>query len=658
MMREVNERLEKTVDERTRSLRLFGDIVQSDISPILAFDRDHRVVGFNRAHRDDFLRVMGHEQRIGEDLLALFPPEQAVVLRSLMDRALAGEAFSVVQEFGDLDRVKPTWEIAYTPLRDETGAVIGAFHQARDISARLRVERDLHAVSARLAEQNAARERTWRFTPDLLSIIDLTSGTIERVNPSWSAALGWTAAEMESRPYTEFVHPDDRTASDTAFASVRLGTPILRFENRYRTRDGRWRRLSWVAFPEGDKLYSSSRDVTEAHEQAAALAKVEDALRQSQKMEAVGQLTGRVAHDFNNLLTVIKSSTDMLKRPNLVEERRTRYVAAISDTVDRAAKLTGQSLAFARRQSLKPEVFAACDSVRALSEMIGTLTGSRIAIAAELPEKACFVNADPSQFDTALVNMAANARDAMDGDGRLTVRVSAVQSMPAVRSHAAVEGDFVAVAVSDTGSGIPTEQLDRIFEPFFTTKAVGKGTGLGLSQVFGFAKQSGGEVLVESEVGRGTTFTLYLPRVAAPEIAPDDSEPTPLVDGHGTRVLVVEDNAEVGSFAIQTLNDLGYEPVLANNADEALAELAKDADHFDVMFTDVIMPGMNGIELGQEIRRRYHDLPVLLASGYSHVLAQNGTYGFELLHKPYSGIDPVLIPLANAVLPFRSLIDR
>ena len=167
------------------------------------------------------------------------------------------------------------------------------------------------------------------------------------------------------------------------------------------------------------------------------------------------------------------------------------------------------------------------------------------------------------------------------------------------------------------------------------TQDVGQGTGLGLSQVFGFAKQSGGEVRVQSEVGKGTMFVLYLPRVGA-EAAPPVAEPEPLMDGHGTRVLVVEDNVEVGTFATQTLAELGYETIWATNAEAALAELAKAATRFDVVFSDVVMPGMNGIDLGHEIRRLYHDLPVMLASGYSHVLAQNGTYGFELLHKPYS----------------------
>ncbi|MCW6509631.1 GAF domain-containing protein [Lichenifustis flavocetrariae] len=383
------------------------------------------------------------------------------------------------------------------------------------------------------------------------------------------------------------------------------------------------------------------RELNESLEHRIAMAMseraaIDEALRQSQKMEAIGQLTGGVAHDFNNLLTVIKSSTDLLKRPDLVPERRTRYVAAISETVDRAAKLTAQLLAFARRQSLKPEVFDAAHSVRTIGDMMGTLTGSRIKIVTQLPEEACFLNADPSQFDTALVNMAINARDAMDGEGQLTIEVQPVRQMPAVRTHPPVQGAFVAVSITDTGTGIPEAQLEQIFEPFFTTKGVGKGTGLGLSQVFGFAKQSGGEVTVASQLGKGTTFTLYLPRVDGRARAAEVGEPEPLVDGHGTCVLVVEDNEDVGTFATQTLAELGYVTVWAANAEEALAELAMDADRFDVVFSDVVMPGMNGIDLAHQIRRQHHDLPVLLASGYSHVLAQNGTYGFELLHKPYS----------------------
>jgi two-component system NtrC family sensor kinase len=364
---------------------------------------------------------------------------------------------------------------------------------------------------------------------------------------------------------------------------------------------------------------------------------VEDQLRQSQKMEAVGQLTGGIAHDFNNLLTIIRSSIDMLRRPDLSEDRARRYVDAISDTTSRATKLTGQLLAFARRQALKPEVFNIVENVTSVVEMIRTLTGSRVRIETDLPDAPLYINADQSQFDTSIVNLAVNARDAMDGEGQLEIAVTAVSEIPALRARAAIVGEYIAVSMSDTGKGIAADQLERIFEPFFTTKDVGQGTGLGLSQVIGFAKQSGGEISVESEVGRGATFTLYLPRVeATAPLAEEIDEAEALIDGQGASVLVVEDNADVGAFTIQALSELGYSAVLAANAVAALGVLDGDAQRFDVVFSDVVMPGMNGIELGKEIRRRHTDLPVVLTSGYSDVLAQNGAHGFELLHKPYS----------------------
>ncbi|GJE37792.1 ATP-binding protein [Methylobacterium persicinum] len=377
--------------------------------------------------------------------------------------------------------------------------------------------------------------------------------------------------------------------------------------------------------------------------------RVEEALRQSQKLEAVGQLTGGVAHDFNNLLTVIKSSTDFLKRPNLPEERRLRYVEAISDTIDRAAKLTGQLLAFARRQALKPEVFEIGGALKSVAEMLDSVTGARITIETKLPEKPCYIRADLSQFETALINIAVNARDAMSGEGVLTLHLVGGQPMPRIRGHAGSESAFAAVSIADTGAGIPPDVLPRVFEPFFTTKEIGKGTGLGLSQVFGFAKQSGGDVDVSSELGRGSMFTLYLPQVDAPAehraAAVVDEE---FDESGGLCILVVEDNVEVGRFATQILEDLGYSTVLAANAEDALAELETIPFRFDAVFSDVVMPGMGGIELAKRLRVSHPDLPVILTSGYSHVLAQEGVHDFELVQKPYS-VDQLSRVLREAV---------
>ncbi|AWN55407.1 hybrid sensor histidine kinase/response regulator [Methylobacterium sp. 17Sr1-1] len=405
-----------------------------------------------------------------------------------------------------------------------------------------------------------------------------------------------------------------------------------------------------------EKLLSISRDVTAAkqaelrlrelnetlEERVAArtseLVQAEEALRQSQKMEAVGQLTGGVAHDFNNLLTIIRSSVDFLRRPELPELRRERYLNAVSETVDRAAKLTSQLLAFARRQALKPEVFDVGQKVRGIADMLDTVTGARIRVVTETPDNPCFIRADLSQFETALINMAVNARDAMAGEGLLMLRLACGSAMPPIRGHAGAQSAFAAVSLTDTGSGIPPEDLARIFEPFFTTKEVGKGTGLGLSQVFGFAKQSGGDVDVTSVVGEGTTFTLYLPEVSVDELSEretaDNDGPAPV--GGGQRVLVVEDNIEVGRFCTQILEDLGYRTEWATNAEDAIDKLGSDGGGFEVVFSDVVMPGMGGLALARIVKRRLPHLPVVLASGYSHVLAQEGSEGFELLQKPYS----------------------
>ena len=372
-------------------------------------------------------------------------------------------------------------------------------------------------------------------------------------------------------------------------------------------------------------------------ERTRELMVAEEAMRHSQKLEAIGQLTGGVAHDFNNLLTIIRSSVDLLRRPNLPEDRRRRYMDAVSETVDRAAKLTGQLLAFARRQALKPETFDLGVRLHQLADMLDTVTGARISIVTQVPDEPCFVRADVSQFETALVNLAVNARDAMDGEGVLTLRLEAVSAMPPIRGHAGGAGRFAAVSLSDSGPGIPEADVAHLFEPFFTTKGVGKGTGLGLSQVFGFAKQSGGDVAVASTRGTGATFTLYLPQVE-PEALEQGIGPAfaQALDGAGRRVLVVEDNLDVGRFSTQVLQDLGYETTWTVNAEEALETLGTDGEGFDVVFSDVVMPGMGGIALARELRRRIPDLPVVLASGYSHVLAQEGTHGFELLHNPYS----------------------
>jgi PAS domain S-box-containing protein len=504
------------------------------------------------------------------------------------------------------------------------------------------------SLERKVAERAGELGQTWKLSPDLLGVLN-RNGFFEKTNPAWQATLGWSEDKIRTTPFVEFVHPDDLERTYAAWEDINQGNPILRFENRYRHANGDWRWLSWVVVPEDGKFYGSARDITFEKDAHSQLAATQEALRQAQKMEAIGLLTGGVAHDFNNLLTVIRGSVDMLRRDELSDARRHRYVDAIGDTADRAAKLTGQLLAFARRQALRPEVFEVGESLDGVLTMVRSLTGARIVLEPKLAETPCWVRADRSQFDTAIVNIAVNARDAMDGEGRIGIEVVGVTGIPAVRGHPPVEGDFVAVSICDSGQGISPENLARVFEPFFTTKPVGSGTGLGLSQVIGFAKQSEGEVRIESQVGVGTTFTLYLPRVLASanaEISPEAADTD--VSGEGICVLLVEDNPQVGEFATHALKELGFDSILAVDAVQALAKLAEHCGRFHIVFSDVVMPGMSGLELADEIGRLYPDVPVVLTSGYSHVLAQDGGRAVRLLQKPYS-IDQLSLALRGAL---------
>ena len=380
------------------------------------------------------------------------------------------------------------------------------------------------------------------------------------------------------------------------------------------------------------------------------LLRIETALRQSQKLEALGQLTGGVAHDFNNLLAVITSSIELLRNEKLPIDQHGKYLNLIFDTVKRAVKLTSQLLAFARQQPLTPEVFNVDKHVQSVVDLVRPLLGAQIQVVHERCKIAgCFASADISQFEAALVNLVINARDAMNSKGLITIRVRQVETLPAGFGHGNWTQGFVAVSVADTGCGIAPNKLQSVFEPFYTTKEVGKGTGLGLSQVFGFAKQSGGEVEVKSKLDIGSTFTLYLPCAeclnALKTTGPIGGSGS---IGNGLRLLVVEDNEVLAEMTCEILNTLDYQTSWVPSGLAALELLAGEFSRFDLVFSDVIMPGMNGIEMAEEVRKRYPGLPVVLASGYSAVVDEEGTHGFELISKPYTS-DTLVRAFRNAI---------
>jgi signal transduction histidine kinase len=360
-------------------------------------------------------------------------------------------------------------------------------------------------------------------------------------------------------------------------------------------------------------------------EQMQERAKAEEQLRQSQKMQALGQLTGGIAHDFNNLLTVIQGSADMLCRSELPEPKRLRFAQAIVQAATNAASLTSKLLAFARRQPLMPERIEVNALIADMRELIRGTVGERIEVRMELGQQACAVKADRAQLQSALLNIASNARDAMDGRGLLTIRTGTARNAAGI--------DMIAIEIADTGSGMDAETMDRIFEPFFTTKATGKGTGLGLSQVYGFASQSGGDVEVDSEPGRGTRVTLTLACADEEGAAAERLRPPEFAGQSAAAILVVEDNEEVGAFAETLLSELGHRVTRAVSGEEAL-ELARKRT-FDIVLSDVVMPGMGGLKLAQILADEQPRLPVVLATGYSQEIAEYGSGGRPVILKPY-----------------------
>lgn len=499
-----------------------------------------------------------------------------------------------------------------------------------------------HAAEQRFEREQALFRSIFESLPDPLVICD-TAGAIRLVNPSFTKVFGFTGSEVLGESMVLlFESADDwNRLANSSDGTAPVATKPLAAQFRRRSGESFPASIIYAAV-EGSKGGQLGhlvliRDVTaERHREALLL--------NAQRMEAVGQLTGGVAHDFNNLLTVILGNLELLE-PNLTDELSQSLANEARDAAEMGARLTDQLLTFARRQRLETKSLNLNEFVLELTELLRRTIGSPIDLSTSLAPDLWPTIADPAQVESAVLNLALNARDAMPNGGRLLIETfnATIDADDTDNTLGTAPGDYVVLSVTDTGHGMPPEVRARVFEPFFTTKPAGKGSGLGLATVYGFARQSGGNVTIYSEVGRGTTVNLYLPRAETRSAEEIERASAPIEDmGKGETVLVVEDDDRVRRLAVKRLTELGYHVLEADHGAAALAVL-EQTPGIDVVFSDLVMPGgMSGIDLAKLVRQRYPNLRVILTSGYSAELMNQtdvAQLDLKVLRKPYRQAD-------------------
>ena len=527
--------------------------------------------------------------------------------------------------------------ICYSPVPDSTapGGIGGVLISCVETTERVRSEHALRRLNdtleAEVAQRTRERDRIWQVSEDLLGVSDF-DGYFVSVNPAWTTLLGWSEDEIKRIHVNDLRHPDDAPHSVAGRMRLAAGVPTVRMENRFRHKDGSWRWIAWTMTAEQGLIYIIGRHVTAEKEAHAALQRAQEQLAQSQKLEAIAELTGGIAHDFNNMLMVVGGNAQLLRR-HLDSPRDRRAIEAIELAASRGETLTRQLLAFSRRQTLNPTVIDLRQRLAAVRDVLASSARGNIELTIDIPPGTWPVAVDVAELELALVNMVVNARDAMPAGGAISITAKNLK-LRADDTPDGVTGDFVAVSIADTGSGIVPEILSRVFEPFFTTKGREHGTGLGLSQVYGFTRQSGGSVTVASRPGDGTTITLYLPRSRG-RVAKEPEVRT-LEDGarNGETILLVEDNPEVQEVAASLLEQLGYRVRRTADAMSALGILA-GGEAIDLVFSDIVMPGeLDGIGLARRIGGEYPAIRVLLSTGYADAASAAGP-GFPVLRKPY-----------------------
>jgi PAS domain S-box-containing protein len=590
---------------------------------IYMLDPDGIITNWNAGAK----RIKGYEagEAVGRHFEMFYSPEDRKA-------GLPARSLETAREHGRFEA--EGWRVRKDGSKFLASVVIDAIYEGNELVGFAKITRDVTERS-KVAEALRESERHFRLlvngvTDYALYMLD-PNGIITNWNAGGQHIKGYLPEEIIGQHFSRFYSIADQAAGRPARA-LRLALENGRYEEEgWRVRkDSTFFWASVIIDPIRDEenrhigFAKITRDITERREAQQELEKLQLRLAQSQKLDALGQLTGGVAHDFNNLLMVISGSLNTLKRAAADDPKALRAVQAIDAASQRGAALTSQLLSFARRQSVNAQTIDVRERIFSMREVLDTGLGRGIELWIEADDGVWPIKVDAAEFETALVNLVINARDAMPQGGTVAVHASNVFVDDGV-----TKGDFVAIKVRDTGIGIPDDVLAKIFDPFFTTKPIGKGTGLGLSQVHGFAHQAGGTVAVESELGKGTLFTVCLPRSSATlQRRPQEVSHR----GSGT-VLLVEDNPDVATASTGLLEELGYAVRWASDVDTALSELGVNG--IDLVLSDIVMPGeMDGLALARILKQRHPGLPILLATGYSDA-ARNAGDEFPILRKPY-----------------------
>ncbi|KQQ36235.1 diguanylate cyclase [Duganella sp. Leaf126] len=625
----------RAVQQLRASENTFRTLAQAIPSQVWAADADGALTWLN----EQVYRYSGTQpgQLTGDAWTAVLHPDDSARVTAAWRASVAtAQNFEVEYRIRRADGAWRWHIVRAMPIIDDNGVVQRWVGTSTDIE-------DQKATASKLqqqvAERTAERDRMWRHATDVMLVASF-DGWITSVNPAFTRLLGWDEHEIIGTSLYQLIHPDDLQSSRAEMTSLAQGQTTFRFENRTLRKGGGHAILSWTAVPDEGYIHAVGRDITVERAAAEEVRRTALKLQQAQKMEAIGKLTGGVAHDFNNLLQVISGNLQLLASDVRGMPRAVHRVEQALAGVTRGAKLASYLLAFGRRQALDPRVVRIGRFITGMEDMLRRSLGEEIEIETVISGGLWNTLVDTAQVENAVLNLCINARDAMDGVGKLTIEVgNALLDERYASNHPELApGQYVMIAVSDTGSGMSPEIMAQAFDPFFSTKPEGKGSGLGLSMVYGFVRQSGGHVQIYSEPGCGTTVKLYLPRSTDIEDAPAPPEPRAVVGGQET-ILVAEDDEGVRATVVEMLGELGYRVLKAGDAASALS-IIDSGIPIDLLFTDVVMPGpLRSPELARKARERLPGIGVLFTSGYTENAIVHGgrlDAGVDLLGKPYT----------------------